>query len=111
MDVARWLGNFVEIEDILDDHVPYRFKNIPSLVEARKHREDRGKIVADLVRKELGLGEEEANSFASSFLMPDASFQKEWKKTSGLALVDRVMKIKRIFNVSYRAVLLVVRPA
>jgi len=49
--------------------------------------------------------EEEANAFAAAFLMPDASFNKEWSDTYGLAFVDRVMKVKRIFRVSYRTVL------
>jgi Zn-dependent peptidase ImmA (M78 family)/DNA-binding XRE family transcriptional regulator len=48
---------------------------------------------------------EEANTFAAAFLMPNAPFQKEWYETYGLALVDRVMKVKRIFRVSYRTVL------
>jgi Zn-dependent peptidase ImmA (M78 family)/DNA-binding XRE family transcriptional regulator len=49
--------------------------------------------------------EEEANAFAAAFLMPGASFQKEWDGTYGLALVDRILKVKRIFRVSYRTVL------
>ena len=49
--------------------------------------------------------EEEANAFAAAFLMPDASFQKEWDETYGHAFIDRVLKVKRIFRVSYRTVL------
>ncbi len=49
--------------------------------------------------------EEEANAFAAAFLMPDVSFRKEWDETYGLAFVDRVLKVKRIFRVSYRTVL------
>jgi len=49
--------------------------------------------------------EEDANSFAAAFLMPDVPFQKEWNETYGLALVDCVSKVKRIFHVSYRTVL------
>ena len=49
--------------------------------------------------------EKEADAFASFFLMPDNSFQKEWHSTWGLPLVDRVLRVKRIFNVSYKAVL------
>jgi hypothetical protein len=37
--------------------------------------------------------------------MPEASFRKEWDETYGLAFVDRVLKVKRIFSVSYRTVL------
>jgi len=49
--------------------------------------------------------EQEANVFASHFLMPDSVFWKEWGETAGLPLVDRVLKVKRIFRVSYRTVL------
>lgn len=49
--------------------------------------------------------EEEANAFAAAFLMPEVSFRKEWDATYGLAFVDRILKVKRIFRVSYRTVL------
>ena len=49
--------------------------------------------------------EDEANEFASLFLMPEDAFVSEWKEASGLDLVDRVFKIKRIFQVSYKTVL------
>ena len=49
--------------------------------------------------------EQEANAFAAAFLMPDGVFWKEWNGTYGLALVDRVLKVKRMFRVSYRTVL------
>jgi len=49
--------------------------------------------------------ESEANLFAGHFLMPDKGFFKEWKEASGLHPVDRVFKVKRIFHVSYKAVL------
>lgn len=49
--------------------------------------------------------EKEADRFASYFLMPQEMFQKEWHNTSGLPLSDRVLKIKRIFKVSYKTVL------
>ncbi|MEC9492014.1 helix-turn-helix domain-containing protein [Flexistipes sp.] len=49
--------------------------------------------------------EKEANMFASHFLMPDKGFLKEWKEALGLHFVDRVLKIKRIFRVSYKAIL------
>jgi len=49
--------------------------------------------------------EVEANAFASAFLMPHRVFDKEWAETSGLGLVDRVLKLKRMFLVSYRTVL------
>jgi len=49
--------------------------------------------------------EAQANQFASHFLMPDGAFRREWEETAGLALVERVLKIKRIFRVSWRTVL------
>ncbi|MBS4023407.1 MAG: ImmA/IrrE family metallo-endopeptidase [Dethiobacter sp.] len=49
--------------------------------------------------------ENEANVFASYFLMPIIAFKSEWNDTSGLPFVDRVLKVKRIFQVSYKTVL------
>lgn len=49
--------------------------------------------------------ETEANIFASYFLMPEKAFHSEWDDTYGLAFVDRVLKVKRIFQVSYKTVL------
>lgn len=49
--------------------------------------------------------EREANVFASHFLMPKAIFQKEWGETYGLPFVNRVLKVKRMFRVSYKTVL------
>ena len=49
--------------------------------------------------------EKEADLFASHFLMPKEGFDREWQETAGLAFPDRVMKVKRIFRVSYKTVL------
>ncbi len=49
--------------------------------------------------------EKEADLFSGHFLMPNKGFQKEWDSTYGMSLVDRVFKVKRIFRVSYKAVL------
>ncbi|HUH01419.1 MAG TPA: XRE family transcriptional regulator [Kofleriaceae bacterium] len=49
--------------------------------------------------------EKEADQFASHLLMPDSIFSKEWEEARGHSLVDRVLKIKRIFRVSYKTVL------
>jgi Zn-dependent peptidase ImmA (M78 family)/DNA-binding XRE family transcriptional regulator len=48
--------------------------------------------------------ESEANLFASYFLMPPQVFDRELDDTRGLALVDRVLKLKRIFHVSWQTV-------
>lgn len=47
----------------------------------------------------------EANLFASHFLMPHDLFLNEWGDACGLPLIDRVLKVKRIFRVSYKTVL------
>jgi Zn-dependent peptidase ImmA (M78 family)/transcriptional regulator with XRE-family HTH domain len=49
--------------------------------------------------------EREADLFASHFLMPEAAFTKEWEETRGHPLLVRVLKVKRIFRVSYKTVL------
>ncbi len=49
--------------------------------------------------------EAEANVFASHFLMPEKAFKSEWDDTYGLSFVDRVLKVKLIFQVSYKTVL------
>jgi len=49
--------------------------------------------------------EREAEVFASHFLMPKGVFWREWSDTAGLALLDRVLKVKRVFRVSWRTVL------
>lgn len=49
--------------------------------------------------------EKEADRFASHFLMPDPVFKAEWGGTYGLPLLERVMKVKLIFRVSYKTVL------
>lgn len=59
--------------------------------------------VTELVEEEPR--ELEANLFAAHFLMPDGVFCKEWQETGGLPFIDRVLKVKRIFRVSYKTVL------
>jgi Zn-dependent peptidase ImmA (M78 family) len=49
--------------------------------------------------------EKEANVFASHFLMPSEAFAQAWEETKGLFFVERVMKTKRYFLVSYLTVL------
>lgn len=45
---------------------------------------------------------QEANVFASYFLMPETVFDNEWRDTRGLPFVDRVLKVKRMFRGEYR---------
>jgi Zn-dependent peptidase ImmA (M78 family)/transcriptional regulator with XRE-family HTH domain len=49
--------------------------------------------------------ETEANTFASHFLMPEKVFRQEWDEARGLPLVERVLKVKRIFRVSWKTVI------
>lgn len=49
--------------------------------------------------------EKEADLFAGYFLMPEHGFDSEWEETAGMPFVERVMKIKSIFKVSYMTVL------
>lgn len=49
--------------------------------------------------------EKEANLFAGHFLMPEEVFWDEWTEARGLPFLDRVLKVKRIFQVSYKTVL------
>ena len=49
--------------------------------------------------------EREADAFASYFLMPEPAFARQWEETGGHPLLVRVLKVKRIFQVSYKTVL------
>ena len=49
--------------------------------------------------------EREADAFASEFLMPEKAFGPEWWATRGQPLIVRVLKVKRMFKVSYKTVL------
>ncbi|MEZ5333630.1 MAG: XRE family transcriptional regulator [Thermoanaerobaculia bacterium] len=70
-----------------------------------------GHLVMHLAAYDVSIVEEdprqerEAEAFASHFLMPDGVFCDEWADAAGLALYDRVLKVKRVFRVSWRAVL------
>lgn len=49
--------------------------------------------------------EREADRFASNFLMPKSGFDAEWEETYGRPVLLRVLKLKRIYSVSYKTVL------
>lgn len=49
--------------------------------------------------------EKEADQFAGYLLVPDEAFQKEWAGSKGLPFVDRVLRVKKIFKVSYMTIL------
>lgn len=65
------------------------------------HREAYDRTRDEEVERE----EREADRFASHFLMPDEGFDSEWEQTRGLPLLSRVLKVKRIYRVSYKTVL------
>ena len=50
--------------------------------------------------------EDAADLFAGTFLVPVAALEKEWEESKGLAFVDRVLKVKKIFKVSYKTILI-----
>lgn len=49
--------------------------------------------------------ENEANIFAGAFLVPTEGFEKEWAEAKGLHWVNRVLRVKKIFKVSYLTIL------
>lgn len=190
-DVGRWLGDFNELEDILDDRKPYTLSGLTPLpLRGKGASRDSVIQMAAEVRRRFGLGpreavrdvcglleahgikvfphrlasdaffglsvveedggpavvvntweripverwiftaahelghlvlhrpeyqieevnegktqEQEANLFASHFLMPHEVFRDEWNEARGLPFLDRVLKVKRIFRVSYKTVL------
>jgi Zn-dependent peptidase ImmA (M78 family)/DNA-binding XRE family transcriptional regulator len=60
----------------------------------------------DVTKADEDLGQEkEADTFASHFLMPAELFDKELADARGLPLVKLVLKLKRIFRVSWKSVL------
>lgn len=49
--------------------------------------------------------EKEADAFAGEFLMPETAFTRAWEATASQPLLARVLRVKRIFGVSYQSVL------
>lgn len=56
-------------------------------------------------RDENKTEEKEADVFAAYFLMPADVFAEAWQECRGLSFMERVLKVKRLFRVSYRTVL------
>ncbi len=192
-DAARWLDDYRELEDLLDDHVSWALAGVAETVRQLEPGLDRAKKAATLAREALRLkhddhedlirdvcgllddhgvkvltadvksdgffglsvapedagpavvvnvwhrisverwiftavhelghlllhpgaydvtqteeveGEEkEADAFAGYFLVPPSLFEKEWSEARGLGLVERVLKVKRIFRVSWQTIL------
>lgn len=57
-------------------------------------------------QEECLMEESQADEFASYFLMPHTSFKQEWHDSRGHPLYQRILKVKRIFHVSYKTVLI-----
>lgn len=56
--------------------------------------------------KESDAQEKQADEFASYFLMPQSTFEKEWEENKGMQhWIDIVLHVKRIFKVSYLTIL------
>ena len=55
--------------------------------------------------EEIDAQEDEANIFASHFIMPRIAFHKRLNEVKGLNFVDVILHIKRIFRVSYKTVI------
>lgn len=55
--------------------------------------------------EEINAQEDEANIFASHFLMPQKAFHKRLNEVKGLNYVDAILHIKRVFKVSYKTVI------
>jgi len=49
--------------------------------------------------------ERDADRFAGVLLVPDEALEKEWNESKGLPFVDRVLKVKKVFKVSYLTIL------
>lgn len=49
--------------------------------------------------------EDQADEFASYFLMPQKAFEDEWNRNEGKYWLDIVLHVKRFFKVSYKVVL------
>lgn len=56
-------------------------------------------------RDEPEAHEHEANIFASHFLAPREVFLEEWQQSDGIPFVDRVLKLKHMFRVSYKTII------
>ncbi len=55
--------------------------------------------------KEKAKEENEANQFASYFLMPQEAFEKSWEENKGLHWLKSILHIKRVYKISYQAVI------
>src|SRR5690606_21548425 len=59
IEVGGWLERYAELEGVLGDHVPYRLGGAARKLARMPPGPERARVAAALVRKELGLGEDE----------------------------------------------------
>lgn len=59
----------------------------------------------DKIDEQAKKEEKEANEFASLFLMPENLFRQQLDKVGGQTLLEGTYRLKRFFNVSYKAIL------
>ena len=74
------------------------------LLHLDQYRPEGGSVEPAQTESEWG-AEREADRFASEFLMPEETFGRVWETALEPSLLDRVLRIKRLFRVSYRTVL------
>jgi len=55
--------------------------------------------------REIEEEEDEANAFASYFLMPHKGFIKKLEEVKGLNFIEAILHIKRVFKVSYETII------
>ena len=87
-DVARWIDNFCDIENIVNNHIDLKidFKRMHKEAERSK---DKCKAAAALVRKELGLGEGEPLHNISGLL-----------EAAGIKIGERKFNADNVFGLS-----------
>lgn len=56
------------------------------------------------LEEEVPTEEREANEFAGHLLMPDGAFSARWNESGDMSLIERILKIKRLFLVSWKTV-------
>ena len=87
-----------------DDSIPVERRIFTAAHELGHILLHRDSYISDQVQENQSQ-ENEANSFAGYFLMPQDGFLQVWNENRGLHWVDSVLHTKRRFRVSYKTVL------
>ena len=92
-DVARWIDNFCDIENIVDNHIALKINFSRVRKEAARNKDKcRCRTAAMLVRKELGLGESEPLHNISGLL-----------ESAGIKIGERKFNVDNVFGLSVAA--------